>query len=94
MRLAFGATTVRGVLWVILGILVLAPLAAILIGAIRPDFLGAATTSNLLSATLWSATRNSLFLGVGVGTRTGVGDGRLGATARCIVGGFAISAFF
>ncbi len=66
MRLAFGATTVRGVLWVILGILVLAPLAAILIGAIRPDFPGAVTTSNLLSATLWSATRNSLFLGVGV----------------------------
>jgi iron(III) transport system permease protein len=54
------------VLWVVLGILVLAPLAAILVGAIRPDLLGAVTPSNLLPETLWSATRNSLLLGVGV----------------------------
>lgn len=66
MQLTLGAVTVRGALWVVLGILVLAPLAAILIGAIRPDLLGGVTASNLSSATLWSATRNSLLLGVGV----------------------------
>ncbi len=66
MQLTPGAVTVRGALWLVLGILVLAPLAAILIGAVHPELIGATSTSSLSSATLWKATRNSLLLGVGV----------------------------
>lgn len=66
MQLTPSAVIVRGVLWAVLGILVLAPLVAILIGAVQPELIGATGTNSLSSATLWQATRNSLLLGVGV----------------------------
>jgi len=57
----------RTILWAALAILVLAPLAAILAGAVSPSLLGDGAAGNgLLSSSLWIATRNSLFLGVSV----------------------------
>ncbi|HVM32902.1 MAG TPA: ABC transporter permease subunit [bacterium] len=57
----------RAILWAVLTILVILPLAAILAAAFSPSLLGeSAGAKGFFSPSLWAATRNSLLLGVGV----------------------------
>lgn len=63
-RLAGGA--LRVALWLVLAVLVLAPLAAILLGAAVPGLIGGSGDGNALSQSLWQAAGNSLLLGLSV----------------------------